>query len=229
MPKNYSIIIKEVILMNDLQNIQNNEAKLEPLGNVPLSKLPQRFQDHFDKTKTPEAEYFSVKSKTTFYWLVTGGMAFWFLVMFVQAFAASTKYNQIDNSWLVYNLMWSLPALFFLIIASYFAIRKESYANRVESGDLRIGLIIHPEALLVRTGMDSCYLIPRDWLTAVTIQRYLHGKGCWATKMVFTDIEGKDHAGIVGINTFGIFDYFDDNGKLPSALRIWNPQMIVRG
>lgn len=214
--------------MNDSQIIQN-KSELEPLGNVPLSKLPQRFQDCFDKNKTPNLQYFSAKSKTMFYWLVTAGMTFWFLVMIVQAFAASTFHNQLDNSWLVYNLMWSLPALFFLIIAAYFTMRKENYATRVASGELRIGIIIHPEAILIRLSENSCYLIPRNWLKAVTVQRYLHGKGRSATKIVFTDIEDKDHGNIVGINSFGIFDYFDDEGKLAATLRLWNPDLTVRG
>ena len=52
--------------MNDLQVMQENLMELEPLGNVPLNKLPQRFQDCFDKKKMPNLEYFIAKSKTCF-------------------------------------------------------------------------------------------------------------------------------------------------------------------
>lgn len=215
--------------MNNIQSIQDHVVELEPLANVSLHQLPQRFQDCFDKAKTPEIEYFNVTSKTLFYWLVFTGMVIWFLIMFVQAFAASTFHNQLDTNWLAYNLLWCICPLIPLLLAFYIAVRKESYASRVESGDLRIGVIIHPEALLVRTDEHSFYLIPRHWLKAVTVQRYLHGKGLWATKVVFTDIDGNDNGSIIGINSFGGLDYFAHEGTFAAALRRWNPELVVRG
>jgi hypothetical protein len=215
--------------MNDQSTIQDTTTKLEPLGNVPLSKLPGRFEDCFERAKTPDLEYFKVTIKTLGHWLLTAGAAFWLLIMVVQAFAASTNYNQLDKSQLPYNLMWGLPALIAFLITSYLTYRKEKYVYGVESGEMRIGMVIHPEALLVRLSENSCFLIPRSWLKAVTVQSYTHGKGGRATKMVFTDIDGKDHQNIISINSFGLFDYFDHQEKLAAALRSWNPELTVRG
>ena len=88
---------------------------------------------------------------------------------------------------------------------------------------------VTPQGVLVRLSENSCFLIPRTWLKAVTVQSYTHGKGGQATKLVFTDLEGKDHHNIIGYNAFGLFDFFDHRETMPAALRRWNPELTVRG
>lgn len=215
--------------MNDFQTLQNNLAVLKPQVNVPLEQLPQKFQDCFDKRKTPELEYFKIRSKTIGHWCLTIMMTFWFLATFISAISASTVYNQIDNNKLTYNLMWCILPFLTFIFTVYFTIRKEMKVYAIESGERRIGLVIHPEAILVRLKNDTCSLIPRDWLKIVTLQQYAHGKGGRATKLVFTDADGKEHLDILGFNAYGIFERFDHKENLADALRRWNSRLEVRG
>jgi len=221
--------VKEEAKMNDVQTIKNSATVLQPQINVPFEQLPQKFQDCFDKRKTPDLEYFKIKTKTIGHWCLVAIASFWFLVTFIQGFAASTVYNQLDQSKLTYNLMWSVLPFIALTFTVYLAIRKEIYVYKMESGEGRIGLVIHPEALLVRISNKSCTLLPRTWLKAVTVQTYTHGKGNRAGKMVFTDIDKKDHPQILGANAFGVFDFFPQHDDLAKTIRRFYPEIEVRG
>lgn len=215
--------------MNEMQEKQNEKIALKPLINVSFEQLPQRFQDCFDKSKTPELEYFKIKAKTIVHWCLVAMTTFWFLATLIGAFSASTVYNQLDQNKLIYNLMWCILPFIALLLAAYLAIRKEIYVYKMESGERRIGLVIHPEAILVQISNKSCALLPRNWLKAVTVQTYTHGKGGRGAKMVFTDIEGKDHPHILGVNAYGLFDHFPQNDDLAQTIRRCYPEIEVRG
>jgi hypothetical protein len=215
--------------MNDIQTIQNDITVLQPQINVPFEQLPQKFQDCFDKRITPDLEYFKIKAKTIGHWCLVAAASFWFLATFIQGVAASTVHNQLDQSKLTYNLMWSILPFIALIFTAYLAIRKEIYVYKMESGEGRIGLVIHPEALLVRISNKACFLLPRNWLKAVTVQTYTHGKGGRGAKMVFTDIEGKEYPHILGANAYGLFDHFPQNDDLAKTIRRCYPEIEVRG
>lgn len=216
-------------MINENQTTKTADSTLEPLGNVPLSQLPQRFQDCFDKSKTPDLEYFKVKSKSGFDLIIAAIACIVFLVFLGQAINTIFIEEHVEKQWAMFSLGWCVIFLFPAIFSLRFAIRKHTYKSGIDSGDSRVGLIIHPEALLVRLNRKSYYLIPRNWLSAVTVQRYLHANRLSATKIVFTDNEGKDYGNIIGINSFGVFDYFDHQGELADALRRWNPELTVLG
>ena len=215
--------------MNDIQTVQNKSVVLKPHEDFPLEQLPQKFQDCFDKRKTPDLEYFKIRAKSIGHWCLTAMATFWVLATFISAVSASTVYDQIDNNKLTSDLMWCILPFLTFIFTAYFAIRKEMYVYGIENGERRVGLVIHPEALLVRLKNDSCYLLPKDWLTVVTLQQYAHGKGGRATKLVFTDISGKEHSNIIEFNAYGLFERFDHKENLAEALRRWNPKLEVRG
>jgi hypothetical protein len=129
----------------------------------------------------------------------------------------------------MFSLGWCVIFLFPFLFSLKFAIRKQAYKNGIERGELRVGLIIHPQAILVRLNRKSFYLIPRSRLKSVSIQSYLHAKRLSATKIVFTDIERKNHANVVSINSFGAFDYFAHQEKLTDSLRREYPELTVLG
>jgi hypothetical protein len=196
---------------------------LKPLGNVPASELPAEFQDLLDSSKPLTVEHFAPR-------LVNA--PFWALLLIPCLPLAIGSLGMISGGYesirlVAGSLIFAAPLVPLIWLMRVLAVRRGRYVRRVRSGELRLGLFVHPDAILVRTRENSCFLLPRNFLRGVIYDRYFHMKGALATRLIFIGADGKQYADIVGRNAFGIYDRFEHYEDLIDALRRWKPNLEI--
>lgn len=201
---------------------------MEQIKFLTTDQLPPELSDLRDPEKTPDAQFFSIESNSRGHWLVAVPvLGFWLVSL--AAFLSNWDDKLLSEpKWVL--LFTSFYVLLFVvaIFLTWRAVKKQIYASGISMKTLRIGLFIHPTALLVRWNREKCCVIPRSSLRGIAVRSYLHANRTPATKLIFTDAEGKGHLNIVGINSFGFGDRLDaDKEKLLDALKKWAPELNV--
>jgi hypothetical protein len=205
-----------------VSNELNVPPVLQPFNNVAVREIPTEFQDLLNPAKPLTAIQFAPRVFSAPYWAIMalpsvpliGGL----IQIVLRPMPASEE---------AFGLIFAIPLLLVLSAMFFFANRKQKYKRLVESGRLRIGVFIHKDALLVRTGGNSCTLLPRDLLRGVIFARYKHNKHMSATKLIFVDSAGNEYPNVVGVNSFGVFDMFDHFQNLSDALHSWKPELEI--
>ncbi len=195
---------------------------IKPLNNVAVRDLPAEFQDLLDPEKSLTVEQFAPRVFSLPYWLAAAFLWVPFGGVLIEATLHSSSVSSAAQ-----NLIFTVPFLLVLALPLFFAVRKHKYKMRVESGQLRLGVFVHKDALLIRTGENSCTLLPRDFLSGVILARYYHNKHTYATQLTFLDSAGNEYPNIVGMHYFGFFDMFDHFQNLSDALKSWKPELEI--
>jgi|GEM_PF-3202413 len=201
---------------------------MEQIKFLTTDQLPPELNDLLDPEKTPGAQFFSIESKSRGHWLVALPV-FGFWVVSLAAFMPNLDDKLLSEpKWVLLFLSFYVILFTLAVSLTWRAIKKQIYASGISMQTLRIGLFIHPTALLVRWNQKKCCVIPRTALRSIAVRSYLHANRTPATKLIFTDTEGKEHLNIVGINSFGFGDRLDvDREKLLDALKRWAPELNV--
>lgn len=211
-------------------NKSAERTDLKPLGNVPVNELPPEFQDLLEASKPLGIEQFAPTIAPAPFWII----GFIVCAVFTFFFAGVVNRGVSAADVLPLMIVGVLLALFVGALWFLFAL-KSKYKRRVESGRLRLGVFLHPDALLIRRKENSCFLIPKNLLRGVIFERYTHahymynsaGPRLRATKLIFVDSDGKKHLDIVGIEAFGLADRFEHYEDLISALHRWKPELEI--
>ena len=198
-----------------------NSQNLQPLFNVSPKQLPVKFRALLEPSAPLNLPHFSPISVTVPYWGAVFFIGLANVIVLFGSLRASRKYGEFSPE----SFANQIPSLIFvflgLLAALILASRKQWIANRINSGKLRLGIIFHPEAIIVRLRKNSCYLLPRDFLKSGIVDTYLHARGTRAVKITFIDYAGIPHTNIVGINSFGIFDFLMPDENLMATLNRW--------
>jgi hypothetical protein len=201
---------------------------MEQIKFLTTDQLPTELGDLLDPEKTPEAQFFSIESKSRGHWLVALPVLGFWLVSLVAFISNWNEEQSREPKWVLLFLSFYLILFALAMFLTWRAVKKQIYASGIGLKTLRIVLFIHPNALLVRWNREKCCVIPRAALRAIAVRSYLHANRTPATKLIFTDTEGKEHHNIVGINSFGFGDRLDvDREKLLDALKRWAPELSV--
>jgi hypothetical protein len=201
---------------------------MEQIKFLTTDQLPSELGDLLDPEKTPDAQFFSIESKSRGHWLVALPVLGFWLVSLAAFISNWNEEQSREPKWVLLFLSFYLILFALAMFLTWRAIKKQIYASGISLKTLRIGLFIHPNALLVRWNREKCCVIPRAALRAIAVRSYLHANRTPATKLIFTDTEGKEHHNIVGINSFGFGDRLDvDREKLLDALKRWAPELNV--
>jgi fumarate reductase subunit D len=205
-----------------VSNELNALPVLQPLNNVAVRELPAEFQELLDSAKPLTIQQFAPRVFSLPYWLAAVFICVQCGVGLIEAARHSSSASSAAQ-----NLIFTVPFLLILAVPLFFAVRKHKYKMRVESGQLRLGVFVHKDALLIRTGENSCTLLPRDFLSGVVLARYYHNKHIYATKLIFVDSANNEYPNIIGMHYFGFFDMFDHFRNLSDALKSWKPELKI--
>lgn len=201
---------------------------MEQIKFLTTDQLPPELSDLLDPEKTPDAQFFSIESNSRGHWLVAVPVLGFWLVSLAAFLSNSDDKLLSEPKWVLLFMGFYVLLFVVAIFLTWRAVKKQIYASGISMKTLRIGLFIHPTALLVRWNREKCCVIPRSALRAIAVRSYLHANRTPATKLIFTDTEGKEHHNIVGINSFGFGDRLDvDKEQLLGALKKWAPELNV--
>jgi hypothetical protein len=197
-------------------------ADLKPLGNVSVGELPVPFRDLLNAPKPLTAEHFAPRIIAAPFWALLLIPCMPFAVGSIGLLNGAESAADAARA-----LIFVVPLVLILALMSLLAVRRERYRRRVRSGELRLGVFVHRDALLIRTKEDTCFLLPRTFVRAVIFEKYLHWKHTHATRLIFVDADGNRYLDIIGRNAFGIADRFEHYQNLAHALRRWKPELEI--
>jgi hypothetical protein len=202
-----------------MDNLASQRESEQPLFNVILRELPPKYQDLLNPLKPLTVEHFSPRVLTLPYWIFTAFPFTALIIIFVQLFRRPLS---------LFDLIWFLPLFISSFVALFIAVRMQRKKSRVEGGDLRLGVLIHPDAILIRIKENVCYLFPKSYLKEAIIERFSHGRRIFSTVLTFV---GRDAQQFYVIKPFTWISFwlgaFDCDKELEESFRRWKPKMKI--